>query len=73
MWEAVLENSQPVTGKLVFLEATIQEMSSSPLPYISRDHPTILCRLWGTVLEETLLHIEEVLKGVFLAVIFGIV
>ncbi|XP_050726042.1 telomere-associated protein RIF1-like isoform X41 [Eriocheir sinensis] len=59
LWETVLENSQPVTGKLRFLEDTIQEMSASALPFLCPEHPAVMCRLWGTVLNQTVAHIEE--------------
>ncbi|XP_063841332.1 telomere-associated protein RIF1-like isoform X1 [Scylla paramamosain] len=60
LWSTVLENSQPVTGKLRLLQAAIQELSVSAIPFLCPDHPFILYHLWNVVLKQTATHITKI-------------
>ncbi|KAG0720846.1 Telomere-associated protein RIF1 [Chionoecetes opilio] len=60
VWSTVLENSQPVTGKLRFLQAAVQELSASAVPFLCPGDPLVLCDLWNAVLRQMLAHIDQV-------------
>lgn len=68
VWTTVLENSQPVTGKLRFLQAVILELTTSAIPFLCPEQPTVLCTLWNAVLKQTLAHVGKVVLSGMLCV-----
>ncbi|XP_045136496.1 LOW QUALITY PROTEIN: telomere-associated protein RIF1-like [Portunus trituberculatus] len=63
LWNTVLENSQPATGKLRLLQAAVQELSVSAIPFLCPDHPFVLYHLWNVLLKQTITHITKIEVG----------
>ncbi|XP_037792042.1 telomere-associated protein RIF1-like [Penaeus monodon] len=58
MWLEVLANSRPATGKLGLLQSVVKELDAAA-PILCPAHPNTLARLWSSVVNQLLQHIEE--------------
>ncbi|XP_047486990.1 telomere-associated protein RIF1-like [Penaeus chinensis] len=58
MWLEVLANSRPATGKLGLLQSVVKELDAAA-PVLCPAHPNTLARLWSSVVNQLLQHIEE--------------
>ncbi|XP_042870341.1 telomere-associated protein RIF1-like isoform X2 [Penaeus japonicus] len=58
MWLEVLANSKPATGKLGLLQSVVKELDAAA-PILCPAHPNTLARLWSSVVNQLLQHIEE--------------
>lgn len=63
MWLEVLANSRPATGKLGLLQSVVKELDAAA-PILCPAHPNTLARLWSSVVNQLLQHIEEVLISI---------
>ncbi|XP_071537913.1 uncharacterized protein [Panulirus ornatus] len=58
LWLAVLANGKPSVGKLWFLQSVMKELAHAAL-VLCPDHPSVLVRLWSSVVSQLIEHIEE--------------